>query len=96
VLGRCVGYGPAPNECVEKLRALSPVCVAGNHDWAVLDKLDLEEFNPDARRAAIWTREQLTVNNLDWLHLLPERIPTQADSSRSCMAARAIRSGNTF
>jgi predicted phosphodiesterase len=78
-LGDVVGYGPSPNECVAKLRALGPICVAGNHDWAVLDKLDLEEFNPDARRAAIWTREQLTVNNLDWLHLLPERIPTQAD-----------------
>ncbi|MBI5303278.1 MAG: metallophosphoesterase family protein [Chloroflexi bacterium] len=78
-LGDVVGYGPAPNECIEKLREYPLLCLAGNHDWAVLDKLDLEEFNPDARRAAIWTREQLSVRNLDWLHALPERVPTELD-----------------
>jgi predicted phosphodiesterase len=76
-LGDVVGYGPEPNACIEKLRSFDLLCLAGNHDWAVLDKLDLEEFNPDARRAAIWTREQLSVRNLDWLHALPERVPTQ-------------------
>ena len=78
-LGDIVGYGPEPDTCVERLRSFDPVCVAGNHDWAAIDKLDLEEFNPDARRAAIWTRDQLGVQNLDWLHSLPERIPTQAE-----------------
>ena len=78
-LGDVVGYGPEPNACIEKLRSFDLVCIAGNHDWVVLDKLDLEEFNPDARRAAIWTRNQLTPTNRDWLHALPERIPTQAD-----------------
>ncbi len=78
-LGDVVGYGPQPNACIERLRAFDLLCIAGNHDWAVLDKLDLEEFNPDARRAAIWTRNQLTPANRDWLHALPERIPTQAE-----------------
>ncbi|MBI5650352.1 MAG: metallophosphoesterase family protein [Chloroflexi bacterium] len=78
-LGDVVGYGPDPNACIEKLRSLDLLSLAGNHDWAVLDKLDLEEFNPDARRAAIWTREQLSVRNLDWLHALPERVPTQLE-----------------
>ena len=78
-LGDVVGYGPEPNACVERLRGFDLLCLAGNHDWAVLDKLDLEEFNPDARRAAMWTREQLNVRNLDWLHALPERVPTQLD-----------------
>lgn len=78
-LGDVVGYGPDPNECIEKLREYDLVCAAGNHDWAVLGKLDLEEFNPDARRAAMWTREQLTARNLDWLYALPEDIPTQEE-----------------
>ncbi len=78
-LGDIVGYGPEPNACVERLQQFDLVCIAGNHDWAVLDKLDLEEFNPDARRAAMWTRDQLTANNLAWLSALPERIPTQAE-----------------
>jgi predicted phosphodiesterase len=77
-LGDIVGYGPEPNACIQTLRSYELVCVVGNHDWAVLDKLDLEEFNPDARRAAIWTRDQLGVQNLDWLHSLPEHIPAQA------------------
>jgi predicted phosphodiesterase len=78
-LGDVVDYGPEPNACIERLRSFDPLCLAGNHDWAVLDKLDLEEFNPDARRAAIWTRSQLTPASLEWLRDLPERVPTQED-----------------
>ena len=78
-LGDVVGYGPDPNECIETLKQYDSLCLAGNHDWAVLDKVDLEEFNPDARRAAEWTRAQLTPANMEWLHRLPERVPTQAE-----------------
>jgi predicted phosphodiesterase len=77
-LGDVVGYGPEPNACISRLRSFDLLCIAGNHDWAALGKLDLEEFNPDARRAAIWTQEQLTVESLEWLGALPERVPTQA------------------
>jgi predicted phosphodiesterase len=77
-LGDVVGYGPEPNACIRRLRSFDLLCIAGNHDWAALGKLDLEEFNPDARRAAIWTQEQLTVESLEWLGALPERVPTQA------------------
>jgi len=60
-LGDAVGYGPDPNACVERLSELRPeVWLAGNHDWAALGKLDLEAFNPDARRAAEWTGAQLS------------------------------------
>jgi predicted phosphodiesterase len=76
-LGDVVGYGPEPNACIDRLRHYDLTCLAGNHDWAVLDKLDLEEFNPDARRSAIWTRNQLNPESLSWLHALPERIPVQ-------------------
>jgi predicted phosphodiesterase len=72
-LGDVVGYGPAPNECIERLRALDPVCLAGNHDWAVLDKLPLGEFNPDARQAVLWTRSILTAENRAWLEELAAR-----------------------
>lgn len=78
-LGDIVGYGPEPNACVETLRGYDLVCVAGNHDWAVLDQIDLEDFNPDARRAVLWTREQLQIQNLDWLHALPDNVPPLAE-----------------
>ncbi len=70
-LGDLVGYGPNPNECVERLRALEPLALSGNHDWAVLNKLDTEEFNDDARRAVNWTRRELTDENMDYLRGLP-------------------------
>jgi diadenosine tetraphosphatase ApaH/serine/threonine PP2A family protein phosphatase len=73
-LGDVVGYGPDPNECLERLRELPHRCLAGNHDWAVLGKLDLEDFNPDARRACLWTREQLTPTSRAYLESLEERI----------------------
>ena len=70
-LGDLVGYGPNPNECVERLRDLEPLALSGNHDWAVLDKLDTEEFNDDARRLVNWTRRELTDENLAYLESLP-------------------------
>lgn len=73
-LGDMVGYGPDPNECVERLRDLPHICVAGNHDWATLDKLDIEDFNPDAQRACRWTREQLSPSNLEYLDTLPKSL----------------------
>ena len=73
-LGDTVGYGPDPNACVELLRSLSPVCIAGNHDWATLGNLDLQDFNPDARDANLWNRQQLTPGNLNYLEALPNLV----------------------
>lgn len=70
-LGDVVGYGPDPNECVEKLQELPHLCLAGNHDWAALNRLDIRTFNPDARRAVDWTRDMLTDENTRWLEALP-------------------------
>jgi predicted phosphodiesterase len=72
-LGDVVGYGPSPNECVDRLRTLpNLICLAGNHDWAVLGKLDLRDFNPDARQASVWTRDSLSSDALAWLEARPE------------------------
>jgi diadenosine tetraphosphatase ApaH/serine/threonine PP2A family protein phosphatase len=61
-LGDAVGYGPDPNACVERMRALEPrIWLAGNHDWAALGRLDLTAFNPEARRATEWTGAALSV-----------------------------------
>jgi diadenosine tetraphosphatase ApaH/serine/threonine PP2A family protein phosphatase len=70
-LGDMVGYGPDPNECIELLLTFDHLCIAGNHDWAVLGKLDIDDFNPDARFASVWTREQLKDDIRDYLDNLP-------------------------
>jgi predicted phosphodiesterase len=69
--GDVVGYGPDPNRCVETVRELSCVCVAGNHDCGVAGKISLAEFNSTASRAALWTRPVLTEANRRWLESLP-------------------------
>ncbi len=70
-LGDVVGYGPDPNECVELLRSLPHLSLAGNHDWAALGRLDIRTFNADARKAVLWTREMLSPENRAYLEELP-------------------------
>jgi len=71
-LGDVVGYGASPNEVAERSRSLGKVIVRGNHDKAATGLLELEDFNPLAAAAAIWTRDQLTLENYEWLHSLPQ------------------------
>jgi predicted phosphodiesterase len=71
-LGDIVGYGASPNEVTARSRDLGKIFVRGNHDKAVTGLLDLDDFNPMAASAAIWTRNELTSENLDWLRVLPQ------------------------
>lgn len=66
-LGDVVGYGADAKACIDRVRELEIPIVAGNHDWAVAGRLDLEYFNPHARAAVEWTRDALTQDDLDWL-----------------------------
>jgi predicted phosphodiesterase len=70
-LGDVVGYGPHPNECVELLQEYDHLCIAGNHDWAMVDKLNFEEFSPNARFAVLWSQDQMKPENYDYLYNLP-------------------------
>lgn len=79
-LGDLVGYGPDPNETIDRLRELEPLALSGNHDWAVLGKLDLFDFNEDARRSVEWTRKQLTDDNRAYLATLPPQAVEDAFS----------------
>lgn len=62
-LGDTIGYGPRPNECVMSMRMYAELMISGNHDLACLGKIDLSDFNPDARTANIWNGGQLEPNN---------------------------------
>ncbi len=70
-LGDIVGYGPEPNECINRLCAFDLVCLAGNHDLAAAGRLNLDDFGSNARDAIHWTRERLTAANAEWLESLP-------------------------
>src|SRR5262245_2497290 len=79
VLGDRRGYGPDPNEVVERVMALNPLAlVRGNHDKVACGLEQAEGFNAVARSAAKWTLDNLTPRNRDWLAELPEG-PTVVD-----------------
>jgi len=67
-LGDAVGYGADPHACITGLRLLKPsVLIAGNHEWGVLELLDMEYFNEYAAAAVEWTRQLLGKEELDYL-----------------------------
>lgn len=70
-LGDVVGYGASPNDVVERARDLGGILVRGNHDRAASGLSDVEDFNPVAGYAAMWTRNELTAENREWVLQLP-------------------------
>lgn len=70
-LGDLVGYGPEPNEVVERLVGLKPnVVLMGNHDYAVVTG-NTEGFSPHAAAAVEWTRRRIKPQNKNYLAALP-------------------------
>jgi diadenosine tetraphosphatase ApaH/serine/threonine PP2A family protein phosphatase len=67
-LGDLVGYGAQPDECVALAREACDVCLIGNHDLVVIDKLEITEFSHNAAVAAIWTRENIAKESVDYLN----------------------------
>ena len=73
-LGDIVGYGPNPSECIRTIRGVASAIVMGNHDAAIAGEISLDDFNPDAREAALWTKEQLSTEDLQFLKSLPRKM----------------------
>ena len=70
--GDLVGYGAQPNLVVDWVRANCAVVVRGNHDKVSTGQEDLEWFNPVARAAALWTLNNLTPTNIEYIRGLPK------------------------
>ena len=79
-LGDIVGYGASPNEVIERSRELGKLFVRGNHDKAACGLMEVTDFNPVAGMAALWTRDHLKPENLEWLRQLPQG-PIRVDES---------------
>jgi predicted phosphodiesterase len=70
-LGDLIGYGPHPNECVTLLREYDHISLSGNHDWAVMGRIDINTFNKEAKRVVEWTRQNITQETMAYLQTLP-------------------------
>jgi predicted phosphodiesterase len=66
-LGDLVGYGAEPDACVALADAHCSICLAGNHDLAVVEELSLDDFSRGAALAAYWTREVIRPETRDYL-----------------------------
>jgi diadenosine tetraphosphatase ApaH/serine/threonine PP2A family protein phosphatase len=67
-LGDLVGYGPDPNECIDRVQQLPQLtCLIGNHDLAALGSIPLHRFNADASASVAWTRDHLTAASSAYL-----------------------------
>ncbi|MGA8179025.1 MAG: metallophosphoesterase family protein [Desulfobacterales bacterium] len=66
-LGDLVGYNASPNECVELARDIGMHSILGNHDQAACNPALAEHFNLFARNAILWTRNNLSRENIQFL-----------------------------
>lgn len=73
-LGDIVGYYPDPNNCTKLCRNSRFICIRGNHDDAALGICDIDDFNPIAQTALLWTAKELKQEYKDWLRELPEHL----------------------
>ncbi|MFH1395440.1 MAG: metallophosphoesterase family protein [Candidatus Omnitrophota bacterium] len=69
--GDIVGYGANPVECLEVINQLNAHCVLGNHDAAVIDKMDISRLNEYAAEAIIWTKGYLNRIDMRYFDSLP-------------------------
>jgi len=66
-LGDLVGYGAEPDACVALAERHCAICLAGNHDLAVVEVLSLEEFSRGAAIAAQWTQDTISTETREFL-----------------------------
>lgn len=81
-LGDMVGYGPDPDKVVDLIRARAGTVVAGNHDWALLNRP--YGFNEMAKEVIEYTRDMLepkfyhlfgrTRDRWDFIEKLPQTL----------------------
>jgi diadenosine tetraphosphatase ApaH/serine/threonine PP2A family protein phosphatase len=69
-LGDVVGYGADPDACADLVRERCALCLAGNHDLAVLGGLDISKFSETAAEAVEWTRANIADRTLEFLREL--------------------------
>jgi diadenosine tetraphosphatase ApaH/serine/threonine PP2A family protein phosphatase len=69
-LGDLLGYGAEPDACAELVDQRCAICLAGNHDLAVLGTLQITDFSETAAAAVEWTRENAGGDTLDFLREL--------------------------
>ncbi len=69
-LGDVIGYGPFPSECLTRLREVTSYIIMGNHEAATADLFDVNLFYEEAKEHILWTRDQLSKEEIEYLKSL--------------------------
>ena len=73
--GDITGYGADSDKAIEIISALPNLfCVRGNHDLAVLGRMDINWFNDMAAAAVRYAQKSIGEKNMRWLQDLPPRV----------------------
>jgi len=72
ILGDFVGYCANPDEVIDIMKRKNPIAIRGNHDKVVAGLSDGHDFNYMALEADLWSRNQLTDENREYLKNLPK------------------------
>jgi diadenosine tetraphosphatase ApaH/serine/threonine PP2A family protein phosphatase len=70
-LGDIVGYYPDPELCTNLVKENASLCVAGNHDYAAIGKIDTQNFTYYAFTAMEWTKQNISAESRSFLSSLP-------------------------
>jgi predicted phosphodiesterase len=72
-LGDIVGYGPNPNEVINKIKKIKSLfMVRGNHDKVASEIESSDYFNMIAERAIRWTAKKLSIENKNFVKKMPK------------------------
>jgi predicted phosphodiesterase len=85
--GDIVGYGADPRKCLEIVRNLNCPVVQGNHDFYAATEDSLKDFSLHALNAMLWTREQLSEEEREWLRSLPMTVDLHQVSGVGCQVS---------
>ena len=70
-IGDLIGYGPNPEEVIQKIRRIDVCCTMGNHELGVLFKMEGKWFNPKVRKTLSLTEGLLSPSSLGFIAGLP-------------------------
>lgn len=79
--GDIIGYNPYPNETVELFKKNRIISILGNHDRA-LNTGDISDFNPYAAAALVWTKMNMSPENLQYFLELKNRESISLNNKR--------------
>ena len=81
-LGDCIGYGPHPDACLDRILELPKAqLLMGNHEWALLNVLERENMSEPAVRMLKWS-ERLLGGKYD--DVIKQRFKMEIETEHYC------------